>query len=261
MEVSIITPIHVDDIKLFNWEVERCVESVKNQTYDKKKIEHIIINDGSSKEVRIPSYPWIKVIDTPNTQRITAYNRGFKEAKGKIFCLLDGDDEYDPNYVNDVLGFYYDYPKYKLFNFGNKYLHDDGAVTQREVFTPKKKKKGHEVFGGGNIVNGTFVFHRSVYEDLGGYPPAVVENIDCSSINYGGVRNLYMTSPYDFSAAAQLEFPELQKYFMVDHVNEPNKIIKEFGNPWGQDHYLFYKYTRKYHSKPIHNKFLYLVHP
>ena len=107
-------------------------------------------------------------------------------------------------------------------------------------------------------MNGTFVFHRSIYEDLGAFPPHHIENIDCSSLNYGGIRELWMTSPYDFSAAAQLEFPELQKYFMVDHVAEPHKIIKEFGNPWGQDHYLFYKYTRKYHSKPI-DKYLYKV--
>jgi len=69
-----------------------------------------------------------------------------------------------------------------------------------------------------------------------------------------------MGSPYDFAAAAQLEFPELRKHFMVDHENEPNKIIKELGNPWGQDFYLFYKYTRKFHSKPV-KKYLYIVHP
>ena len=258
---SIITPIHLDNIKLFQLEVDRCIESIKNQTYDKTKIEYIIINDGSSQEVKIPNYPWIRVIDTENTQRITAYNRGFQEAKGEIYTLLDGDDEDDNSYLEEVDSFYKTYPNYKLFNFGCRYIHLDGGTAEREAFTPKKKKKGHETFGGNNIVNGTFVFHRSVYDDLGGYPSAVVKDIDCSSINYGGVRELYMTSPYDFSAYAQVEFPELRQFFMVDHVNEPNKIIKELGNPFGNDFYLFYKYTRKYHSKPIMGKLLYIVHP
>ena len=46
---------------------------------------------------------------------------------------------------------------------------------------------------------------------------------------------------------------------MVDHVNEPNKIIKELGNPWGNDFYLFYKYTRKYHTLSF-KEYLYIVH-
>ena len=120
---------------------------------------------------------------------------------------------------------------------------------------------GHKVFGGGNIVNGTFVFHRSVYDDLGGYPPHDIKDIDCSEINYGGKRELHMTSPYDFSAYAQIEFPEIREYFMVNHIAEPHKIIKELGNPWGNDYYLFYKYTRKYHSKPMDENWLYVVHP
>ena len=69
-----------------------------------------------------------------------------------------------------------------------------------------------------------------------------------------------MNTPYDFSAAAQIEFPELRQFFMVDHEAEPHKIIKELGNPWGQDYYLFFKYTRKYHSKAV-RECLYIVNP
>ena len=93
--------------------------------------------------------------------------------------------------------------------------------------------------------------------------------IDCSPINYNprdknweqipGERDLYAWTPYDVAAWFQMEYPEQRKFFMVDHVNEPSKIIKEIGNPWGNDHILFYKYTRKYHSKPI-DEYLYVVH-
>jgi hypothetical protein len=57
-----------------------------------------------------------------------------------------------------------------------------------------------------------------------------------------------------------MEFPGMRKFFFVDHDNEPDKIIKELGNPWGNDYYLFYKYTRKYHSMPI-DEHLLIVHP
>ena len=69
-----------------------------------------------------------------------------------------------------------------------------------------------------------------------------------------------MNTPFDFAAYAQIEFPELRQFFMVDHINEPAKIIKELGNPWGQDFYIFYKYTRKYRSIPL-EEYLYIVHP
>ena len=180
--------------------------------------------------------------------------------------FLDSDDELPPNaleiwnkHIKSRLG-------YKMFNCGAEYHHNDGQITRREPFKLKwmGKKYGHEQFGGGNIVNGTFIFHKSVYEKLGGFPPKVVENVDCTEINYpmGGqmVRPLYMTSPFDFSAYYLVKYPEIRKYFMVDFENEPDKIIKELGNPWGQDMILFYQYTRKYHSKPI-DEYLYIVHP
>ncbi len=256
--ISIITPVHISEERTYN-ELLRCIESVKNQTF--RDFEHIIINDGSTYPVEIPKYPNLKVINQENLQRYTAYNTGFKEAKGDIFTLLDGDDEYDPDYLLEVDKWFRKYPN-KLFNFGCKYIHSDGNISYREAFEPKKKKVGHETFGGGKIVNGTFVFHRSVYEDLGAFPPHVVKDIDCSEINYSkGPRELHMTSPYDFSAYYQMKYPEIRQFFMVDVESEPTKVIKELGNPFGNDYALFYQYTRKYHSKPIKNKYLYIVHP
>lgn len=259
--ISIITPVWVDGEERAN-ELRRCIESVKKTKFDKTKIEHIIVNDGSIIPVEIPKYPYLKVVNQENLNRITAYNKGFKEAQGEIFCLLDSDDEYDPAYLYWVDRWFKEYPEYKIFNFGCVYVHKDGGMAYREVFEPKKEKVGHEDFGGGQIVNGTFVFHRSVYDKLGAYPKHHITDIDCSEINYSkGPRELWMTSPYDFSAYAQMEFPAIREFFFVDQVAEPRKIIKELGNPWGNDFYLFYKYTRKYHSKPMREKFLYIVYP
>ena len=260
MRFSVVTPVYIANLDGAN-DLLRCIESIKSQTYDHNDFEHIIVNDGSPYPVAIPKYPWTRLIEQQNLQRITAYNNGFKEAKGEIFCLLDGDDEYDPSYLEQVDVAFKKYPRYKLFNFGCRYVYKDEGISTRDAFLPKKKKVGHEVFGGGNIVNGTFVFHRNVYDELGAFPEHYLENVDCKDINYGNEpRELWLTSPYDFSAYAQIEFPEIRQYFMVDHIAEPKKIIKELGNPFGNDFYLFYKYTRKYHSKPM-KEHLYVVHP
>lgn len=265
MKFSLITPVNV-------WNEERrsqfyrAVRSVVTQSF--KSFEWIVINDGSTLEFEIPKKRHIKVYTVPHGERIIATNKGFSKAKGEWICFLDSDDEIVFGYFEKLKSIIEMNPDYKMFNFGCEYRHKDGTFSKREPFQPKEKEIGHEEFGGGNIPNGTFIFHRSIYENLGGFPPDVTENIDCTEINYPAfkgqdkpyVRDLYMNTPFDFSAYAQIEFPELRKYYMVDHEAEPEKILKELGNPWGNDMYLFYKYTRKYHSKPI-PEYLYTIYP
>ena len=254
MRFSIITPVYVADENR-KQKFLACIESIKNQTYDHSDFEHVIVNDGSPYPMDIPKYPWIKLIDQPNLQRLTAYNTGFKNAKGEIFCLLDSDDEYEANYLEEIEKAFKKYPKYKLFNFGCTFIHTDGGKANRDPFKPKKRKVGHEVFGGGQIVNGTFVFHRSIYDTLGAFP----EGIKTIDVPWYKNTELFWTSPYDFSSYAQAEFPEIQPFFQVKHPDHPKGLPKELGNPYGNDYYLFYKYTRVYWSKPI-NKHLYKVH-
>lgn len=262
---SIITPIYVGDdydkerrLKLF----KECVESVANQDF-LGSYEHIIVNDGCSVDITFPHNPNTRVVNQANSNRIVAFETGLRESHGEIICFLDSDDRYEPNYLSVVDRVFRENPKYSVINFGNKNVSPDGSTWLRDEFKPKKKKVGHEIFQGGQIVNGTFCFKREVYEELGGFPPLLMENIDCTELNYPQyegqeeplIRDLHMTSPYDFSAAAQLEFPELQKFYMVKHPDHPKNLVKEFGNPWGQDFYYFYKITRKYHSLPVH------IHP
>lgn len=249
---SIITPVYLhntDRVEKF----KACIQSVANQSF--KDFEHVVVNDGSIMPFNVPDYGYIKVINQPNLQRLNAYNAGFKNASGEIFCVLDSDDQYEPDYLQQVYEWFNKYPKYKMFNFGCKFVHKDGGENFRGAFKPKKRKVGHEVFGGGNIVNGTFVFHRSIYDEMGAFP----EGIRTIDVPWYKNTELFWTSPYDFSAYAQVEFPEIQKFFKLKHPDHPKGLPKELGNPWGQDYYLFYKYTRKHHSKPF-DRYLYIVY-
>lgn len=263
---SVITPVH-----LWNtYRVEmflKTIESIKNQTF--KDFEWVVVDDGSTMDFLwdkvSDAHKYVTIVRRPHEERVIAYNDAFSVSTGEWFVLLDSDDELALNALERMDQMIANYPEYKMFNFGCGYQHKGEDLRTRDPFEPELKKVGHEEFGGGNIVNGTFIWHRDVYEKLGAYPEAKLENIDCSEINYrngaGEIkRDLFMGSPYDFAAAAQLEFPEMRKYFMVDVDSEPEKIVKELGNPWGQDYYLFYKYTRKFHSKPI-KEYLYLVNP
>jgi glycosyltransferase involved in cell wall biosynthesis len=243
MQFSIITPTYNYDEKRAK-DLARCINSIQNQSFT--DAEHIIIDqtekdeykflfDNSSSNTAIA----IKYFEQTHVERLFAVRKGFEEAKGEWFCLVDSDDIYLPHYLEAVNQMIEENPDFKLFNFGNIYVHKDGRVTSRDEFRPKNLEIGHEVFNGGTIVNGTYVFHRSLWEEMGDWPK---------------IEKLW--NPWDFSIAAQEEFPELKQFFVVDHPEHPEGYPKELGNPWGQDFYLFYKYTRKYHSIPINKHLL-----
>lgn len=271
---SIITPVNL-------WEPERvdkflrCIASVK--AIDYKDFEWVVVDDGSSIQ-----FLWdtllngfdLNLIHKKHQERVLAYNRAFEVARGNWWIFLDSDDELDPHIFTVLDSVIEENPGYKMFNFGAVYVYQDGGLATKNPFKPKMLKVGHEEFGGGNIVNGTFIFHRSVYEDLGGYftdqvdEEGYIRDIDCTVLNYPWypdqpkpyIRDVYLGTPYDLSAAAQLKFPELQKYFMEKHPDHPEKLVKELGNPWGQDFLIFYQYTRRYHCLPV-DLYLYTVHP
>lgn len=241
---SIITPVHAwHRLKLI--QLKRCERSLNTQSV--RNFEWIVVDDGSPMKFKTQAD---KTITQPHHERIVALNKGLKKSRGEWIVFLDSDDEFFGHTMECLTQMIDKNPDHKMFNFASLHVNKNFDTRIRGAFKPEEKEVGHEVFSGGNIVNGTFVFSREIYNDLGGYPPTTIKDIDTTELNYGGVRDLKMTNPWDFSAAFQLEFPEQQEFFSVDKEAEPKKVIKEIGNPWGNDHYLFYKYTRKYKSKP-----------
>lgn len=90
--ISIIVPVFNTGKKL-----ERCVESLLNQTY--KNIEILIIDDGSTDEETIElcnkfkkADIRIKVITKQNGGVSSTRNIGIKEANGKYLMFVDSDD-------------------------------------------------------------------------------------------------------------------------------------------------------------------------
>lgn len=233
---SVITPVHVYDA----WRLgllHRAIESVQKQTF--RNFEHIVINDGSTFDAKL-DFPKVKILNQPHLERIIALNLGFKEAQGEWICLLDSDDEYVSYYLEACNKMINKYFGTKVFNFGSIHITLDYKAIARDAFKPKKLKKGHEVFGPGKIVNGTFIFKKDCLDKVGMFPKT--------------------SSPWDFSTMAQKEFPEIKPLFTVKHPDHPKGLARELGNPWGNDYFLFYKLTRRYHSVPF-DCHLYITHP
>jgi len=262
---SVLTPVYLHSPQRKQG-LLRAIHSVGNQTFE--DFEHIVIDDGSPvvfEELEQIKAMYPKLIywkRDAHLERINSYHDAFERATGEWFCFLDSDDQYSPYYLELCEKMINENPEYKMFNFGNMYVHKDGRVVHRGPWDVPKLEVGHEVFGKGRIVNGTFIFHRSVYEDLGGFPHGVITPEDQDEMEkiYHRRGNLEATNPWDFSCMAQLEFPELRQFCIVDVEGETRRYIKELGNPMGQDYYLWYKYTRKFQSL-VFNIYPYLVYP
>lgn len=93
-------------IPLYNKQhsIQRAIESILNQSY--KDFEIIVVNDGSTDESLLEvdkvKDPRIKVISIDNSGVAFARNLGIKNAKSEYVCLLDGDDEYYPEFLAEI---------------------------------------------------------------------------------------------------------------------------------------------------------------
>jgi glycosyltransferase involved in cell wall biosynthesis len=111
--ISIIIPIYNAEKT-----IAASLDSVKNQTFEQKEFEIIIINDGSTDESETVVEDYIKehpemdihLINQLNGGVSKARNTGLKTAKGDYIALLDADDEWLPektkiqmNYFENIL--------------------------------------------------------------------------------------------------------------------------------------------------------------
>ena len=112
MKVSVIIPVHQANLKYF----EETVKSVINQTIKPQEI--IIIDDGSDPplEFALPDGgDMIRVIKNKKNMGVSySWNRGIKETKGDVICLLGSDDLWMPKKLEKQIKMAKKYPDYIL---------------------------------------------------------------------------------------------------------------------------------------------------
>ena len=90
--------------------IRACIDDIRNYSYDLKKVELIVVNDGSidrtmdivnevkNKETALD----INIINKNNGGVSSARNAGLKEATGEYILFLDSDDKLSPNSLADL---------------------------------------------------------------------------------------------------------------------------------------------------------------
>lgn len=136
-KVSVIIPLYnVEDL------MDRCIESVRQQTY--KNIEIILVNDGSPDSCGVKAEEYakldsrIKVIHKENGGLSSARNAGLKKVTGDYILFVDSDDwinltmieemtnQVENNFIDLVVCNYnkvYDaYTEYQFLSFKNEVI-------------------------------------------------------------------------------------------------------------------------------------------
>ncbi len=103
-ELSIIVPVY--NVEKY---LEKCLTSLANQTIDPKKIEILVINDGSPDNSQkiidkfSKKYSFIKSFTKENGGLSDARNYGIKKAKGDYIAFVDSDDFVLPEMYDSML--------------------------------------------------------------------------------------------------------------------------------------------------------------
>lgn len=110
--ISVVIPLYNKEKQIIN-----TLRSVLDQTY--QDFEIVIVDDGSTDnsvaEVERIQDSRIRLINQKNAGVSAARNRGIQESKGEYIALLDGDDEWQPDYLKTQIELVYKYPKCDVY--------------------------------------------------------------------------------------------------------------------------------------------------
>ena len=98
IEVSVVMPVYNEEKY-----IDRCLASLKKQTYPKENVEWLFIDGGSSDNTveKIEQYGILNCSILQNEKRLVTYalNIGIKNAIGKFIIRMDAHAEYSENYI------------------------------------------------------------------------------------------------------------------------------------------------------------------
>lgn len=158
--VTIVTAVYDNEASL-----QLCINSIRKQTYG--NVEHIVVDGGSPEGtlniLRANEDMLDYFVSEPDAGIYSAMNKGIRLARGEYICLLNSDDQHDPDFVKRSVETALAAPEgerpdivYSDFFDGDAYLAaqplNDGIM-----------------FGNLNINHCTFLVHKACYERVGPY--------------------------------------------------------------------------------------------
>ncbi len=135
IKISIIIPIY-NGAKY----IERCVESIKNQTLSFDDFQIILINDGSLDNTEFvckklkEKYKNISYYYKANGGVSSARNMGISKAEGKYILFLDHDDYLDNNYI-ELLYNFAEKNNLNIVRSGYKIVNENEEIIETNIYS------------------------------------------------------------------------------------------------------------------------------
>lgn len=107
IQVSVIVPVY--NVEKY---LNRCIDSLTSQTIDKKDMEIILVDDGSTDnspaicDECAEKFDYIRVFHVENNGVSNARNFGMDKAQGKYIMFLDSDDYLSKNSIKSIVKFF-----------------------------------------------------------------------------------------------------------------------------------------------------------
>ena len=141
--VSVVVPVY--NVEKY---LDRCVQSVVNQTYE--NLEIILVDDGSTDKSAPMCDNWakadsrIKVVHKKNSGLGMARNTGLESACGKYIFFFDSDDYVNVETVEKCVATA-EKNNSEVVIYGLCDVYDDGKISEKEIVTDKTVFVGDEV--------------------------------------------------------------------------------------------------------------------
>jgi len=191
--ISVLTPA-------YNAEATIAAAIASVQAQERDDWEHVIVDDGSTDRTlqvareASAGDPRVRIVSQPNQGCGVARNTAAANASADLFCLLDSDDEYLPNYLTRMLALKDRYPDRDLYSCNGYFVFPNGV----RVPVRKGRAWAHErEFTVDGMIENSLVFlpamfRRSAFERVGGFKRRVVEDFDFwTRILITGGRHIY----------------------------------------------------------------------
>ncbi|WP_299780162.1 glycosyltransferase [uncultured Formosa sp.] len=174
-------------ISVYNKErhLKATLESVINQSY--KQFEIIAVNDGSTdKSLSVLNQitdPRLHVFSQPNLGASAARNRGIKEAKTDYIALLDGDDIWLPNYLQEMVAIIEKHPSAHVFACAIAYAYTKKIVPVSYNFKDSESIKIRDYFKSSLnsytlLTSSSTIFKKEIIKTTGWYDTSIKSGQD-----------------------------------------------------------------------------------
>jgi glycosyltransferase involved in cell wall biosynthesis len=160
--------------------IGRAVHSVLAQSFE--DLELIVVDDGSddgsSEVLRFLSDPRMRVIRQPNQGVSVARNRGILEARGEYVAFLDGDDEWEDDFLAVLLDVLERFPEVKVAGASYQVQKPDTLLEPlAPLFGEGQGDLVVDFFDAARVASpltsSSLLAHRDIFAATGLFPPGI----------------------------------------------------------------------------------------